>query len=557
MHDSPAYKTYLAFTTGAATPKKARKWKKPTSPAKKKTLVAKKAPAKAKRNKGIDLLSGAALLEEVQMKKAIKRSKHETQLHQAGGSSDGASLEAKVPDEQKGKSIDTHKGTSLKAGVPDVSKADSSESEYESWGASDDDDDGDQQGGDERTESDDDNNDETCDVDDEEYDRINKKMYDDMNVELKDVEPADEEKCDEEMTDAEKGKCCEKNYSSVRRHVTDPVNVYPERSITKLMFKGAVILDVEVTIPRNVDHNSAIRAAIKFKVQIVVRECLGTNLEDSLRKVIQKQTADFVREHTVPVASVTDVLKQQQQPQKSTTYIRKIKLEQAGKQQEIKYTTTSSDKAALKEFDQKRTLFETMTKTKSFNKNAKHMALYHALMESILEDEDAMDKGLKRRKKNKEIKPSKKEKLTDTSKGTTKSQKKTTCNSAQTEKTVFESRDTQVPHNLGEDTSKSNEIPSVKADPKDLFKKPKRPLTTDPEWNTGKTVDDGTTHNWLSDLAKAEKPSKTFNELMSTLINFTAFSMNRLHINDLTKADLVGPVYNLLKGTCKSYVELK
>nr|GEY91971.1 hypothetical protein [Tanacetum cinerariifolium] len=40
------------------------------------------------------------------------------------------------------------------------------------------------------------------------------------------------------------GKCCEKNYSSVRRHVADPVNVYPERSITKLMFKGAIILDV-------------------------------------------------------------------------------------------------------------------------------------------------------------------------------------------------------------------------------------------------------------------------------------------------------------------------
>ncbi|GJX86507.1 retrovirus-related pol polyprotein from transposon TNT 1-94 [Tanacetum coccineum] len=93
---------------GAATPKKARKFKKPTSPSKKKTLVAveepanksdkkptarrqfagvqikdtpgvsvskKKAPAKAKRSKGIELLSKAAILEEAQMKKAIKRSK--------------------------------------------------------------------------------------------------------------------------------------------------------------------------------------------------------------------------------------------------------------------------------------------------------------------------------------------------------------------------------------------------------------------------------------------------------------------------------------------------
>ncbi|GKF13649.1 hypothetical protein Tco_0055111 [Tanacetum coccineum] len=97
MRDSPAYKTYLAFATGAATPKKARKFKKPASPSKKKDLVAvkepaekpvkktaakrqfvgvqirdtlgvsvskKKAPVKAKRSKGIELLSEAASLEE-------------------------------------------------------------------------------------------------------------------------------------------------------------------------------------------------------------------------------------------------------------------------------------------------------------------------------------------------------------------------------------------------------------------------------------------------------------------------------------------------------------
>ncbi|GKE75213.1 hypothetical protein Tco_1537254, partial [Tanacetum coccineum] len=87
--------------------KKARKWKKPASPSKKQTLVIteepakkstarrqpsgvqirdtpgvsvskKKTPTHAKRNKGIDLLFEVALLEEVQIKKAIKRSKRET-----------------------------------------------------------------------------------------------------------------------------------------------------------------------------------------------------------------------------------------------------------------------------------------------------------------------------------------------------------------------------------------------------------------------------------------------------------------------------------------------
>ncbi|GKD81880.1 hypothetical protein Tco_1348719 [Tanacetum coccineum] len=40
---------------------------------------------------------------------------------------------------------------------------------------------------------------------------------------------------------------------------------------------------------------------------------------------------------------------------------------------------------------------------------------------------------------------------------------------------------------------------------------------------------------------------------MHTPIDFSAFSMNCLKIDNLTTEHLVGPVYNLLKGTCKSY----
>ncbi|GJR72682.1 hypothetical protein Tco_0085047 [Tanacetum coccineum] len=46
MQKSPAYKTYPAFATRAIVPKKARKFKKPASPSKKKNLVAVEDPAK-------------------------------------------------------------------------------------------------------------------------------------------------------------------------------------------------------------------------------------------------------------------------------------------------------------------------------------------------------------------------------------------------------------------------------------------------------------------------------------------------------------------------------
>nr|GEZ46724.1 hypothetical protein [Tanacetum cinerariifolium] len=176
---------------GAATPKKARKFKRLAFPLKKKALVA---------------------VEEPVEKPAIKRIKRETNIYQPGGSSEGVDLESKGPVEPKVKSIDTSEGTCLKLGVLNVSKANSSESKYEYWGDNDDDDD-DHQSDDESTDDEEDDefvhnlddyvpfDDEN--LDDEEYECINKEIYDDVNVELKDVDLANEEKRDEEMTHAE------------------------------------------------------------------------------------------------------------------------------------------------------------------------------------------------------------------------------------------------------------------------------------------------------------------------------------------------------------------
>ncbi|GJS81354.1 hypothetical protein Tco_0747895 [Tanacetum coccineum] len=99
----------------------------------------------------------------------------------------------------------------------------------------------------------------------------------------------------------------------------------------------------------------------------------------------------------------------------------------------------------------------------------------------------------------------------------------------QAEETVFEAVDTQGPHNLGENTGNTDEPPIFNVDPKYWFTKPERHPTPDPEWNKGKSVENKPTQKWLSDLAK---------------------------ISELTQDILVGPAYNILKGTCRSYVEL-
>ncbi|GKD17148.1 hypothetical protein Tco_1206306 [Tanacetum coccineum] len=52
-------------------------------------------------------------------------------------------------------------------------------------------------------------------------------------------------------------------------------------------------------------------------------------------------------------------------------------------------------------------------------------------------------------------------------------------------------------------------------------------------------------------MAKAKKPPTTFDELMSTPIDFSAYVLNHLKIENLMQEYLVGPAFNLLKGTCK------
>ncbi|GJR80085.1 hypothetical protein Tco_0150870 [Tanacetum coccineum] len=66
------------------------------------------------------------------------------------------------------------------------------------------------------------------------------------------------------------------------------------------------------------------------------------------------------------------------------------------------------------------------------------------------------------------------------------------------------------------------------------------------------------TQSWLMTLASStDKPSKTFDELMSTPIDFSAYIMNGLKITNLTQETLLGPTFKLLKGTRSNYAELE
>ncbi|GJX64540.1 hypothetical protein Tco_0298883 [Tanacetum coccineum] len=80
--------------------------------------------------------------------------------------------------------------------------------------------------------------------------------------------------------------------------------------------------------------------------------------------------------------------------EKSPKEIIIIKREQGEKQQDSTYSIRSTDKVALEEFDLKSALFKHMNKNKTANRNPANYHLYHALMEALIADEDAMDKEI-------------------------------------------------------------------------------------------------------------------------------------------------------------------
>ncbi|GJS71266.1 hypothetical protein Tco_0704107 [Tanacetum coccineum] len=98
----------------------------------------------------------------------------------------------------------------------------------------------------------------------------------------------------------------------------------------------------------------------------------------------------------------------------------------------------------------------------------------------------------------------------------------------------------------------------IKDDSQDLGKcNSQQPPTPDPDRSKRQQVDFRPPQTWISQVARAEEPPTSFDELNDTSFDFYAFVINRLKIPNPTQEILVRPAFNLLKGTCKSITELE
>ncbi|GKE23878.1 hypothetical protein Tco_1435390 [Tanacetum coccineum] len=174
--------------------------------------------------------------------------------------------------------------------------------------------------------------------------------------------------------------------------------------------------------------------------------------------------------------------------------------------------------ASLTEFELKKILIDKIDKIESNLAVPEHKECYDGLIKSydleksiISTYEDpsvGLNRWLKKRKTSKDAKPTKGPKAKESRFGSSKGTKSQLKSSGK----------------------------------RDWFTKPIQPQEpTNPNWNDGKTPQLGPTQSWLMTLASsADKPSKTFDELMSTPIYFSAYIMNGLNITNLTQETLLG-----------------
>nr|GFB23134.1 hypothetical protein [Tanacetum cinerariifolium] len=89
------------------------------------------------------------------------------------------------------------------------------------------------------------------------------------------------------------------------------------------------------------------------------------------------------------------------------------------------------------------------------------------------------------------------------------------------------------------------------------FSQQQKPPTPDPDWNKTLPAIHESIQPWISELAKQTDSRSSFNELMDTPLDFSNFLINRLKVDTLTPELLDGPTYELMKGSCKSLLELE
>ncbi|GJZ53348.1 hypothetical protein Tco_0608233 [Tanacetum coccineum] len=581
----------------------------------------KKQPTKKMKAKGLVILSEVALSEAEQLKLATKRRKKYFHMSHVSGSGDGVDIQSKVPDDQQQKTSGTDEGTSTiprvldvptyesKNEIPDLklTNVDQTKHEEEEY---------DDEFYEEEAEE---NTDDEKTMYDDEDDEVTKELYEDVNVNLGNVDTemtnADQGASDEQNVSQQSGfeqveedahvnitlvhdtqkadepvqsssvssdftrkllnlenpspadnKIASLMETSDRHATTIPKNtssftttIPPPPPFFNPLQQEATPTPTQITLETTTSLPALPDFAFVFKfnervfnlekdvseikqvnqytqalssILAIVDRYMDNKLREAINKAILAHNLDYGQEAQDEKNAYIELVNMSmraliKEEKNVTESVEAVVLTRSSSQP----TSTYEAAASLFEFELTKILIDKIEK----NNHIIKLTTKRSFMMHCDKDRDPSvrsNRGKKRRKSSKDAESSKdswskEKKSSSTSKDASQSQHKSFGKSAHAE---------ELSH---------------------TFKKPERPPTPNPDWSKRRQVDFRPPQNWTSQVAHAEEPPTSFDEFNDTSFDFSAFVINWLKIPNMTHEILVRPVFNLLKGTCKSITELE
>ncbi|GJU96343.1 hypothetical protein Tco_1321099 [Tanacetum coccineum] len=304
-------------------------------------------------------------------------------------------------------------------------------------------------------------------------------------------------------------------------------------------------LEKDVQEVKQADHSAAILDSIRSQVPSVVKDYLGTSLPDAFQKVLRSHAEELKNEVSMKKEEYEDFIQEtvsNEVKNQMSKILPKVVSDfatpviQSTIKESLEQTSVVSAKSSsqpqssyaiaesLTEFELKKILMEKMKKSQSYQTADVHKILYDGLVNSYLLDKDHFESygqtvSLKRNhEEDKDEDPSAGLNQGKESKKRRTRKEATSSNISSTPKEPTKGKPQSKSSKTGKSASADQSVKEHEHEPEVL----------DPEWNTVKAIDDTHEQPW-------------FNQM----------------IDNITREVLMGPVFNLLKGTYKSCVELE
>ncbi|GKD44456.1 hypothetical protein Tco_1269101 [Tanacetum coccineum] len=283
---------------------------------------------------------------------------------------------------------------------------------------------------------------------------------------------------------------------------------------------------------------------------------------DRLRDEAQAENADFINKLDVNIKKIIKDQVKAQVKEEVTKILPKIE-KTVNEQIKAEVLTRSSNEsktshavaANLSELELKKILIDKMERNKSIYGSDEQKNLYKALVDAYESDKLILDTygdtiSFKRRQddEDKDEEPSAGSNQGSKRRRAGKEPESTSAPKEKTSKTIGKSTEGSESHH------KSAQAKEPMHNVEDLEEPVHLEFVTGV--NEDKHVEDT---SQLPDctLAQKEDTRESFNELIDTPLDFSAFVMNRLKVDTLTPELLASPTFELMKRSCKSLVELE